>query len=86
MSVSSNNTYDVDLPENKAFLAAIENSYGVGALYFIQTSSPSHALNVTVYPLAETASYFKIEPISGQATKVKVTPGTADGTLMVYSF
>lgn len=86
MSVSSNNTYDVDLPENKAFLAAIENSYGVGALYFIQTSSPSHALNVTVYPLAETASYFKIEPISGQATKVKVTPGTADGTLLVYSF
>lgn len=85
MSVKSNNTYDVDLPECKALLAAVENVYGAGCLYFIQTASASQAQNATVYQLAG-SSYFKIETISGQSAKVKVTPGRADGTLRVYSF
>lgn len=86
MSVEANNTYDVDLPERKALLASVENSYGVGCLYFIQTSDSSFGANATVYPLAKNSNYFNIESISGQSAKVKVTPGAADGTLRVYSF
>lgn len=85
MTVEANRTYDVDLPENKAFLAAVENTYGVGCLYFIQSAS-SEGRNAAVYPLAENSNYFKIESISGQSAKVKVTPGEAYGILRVYSF
>ena len=86
MSVEANSTYDVDLPERKTLLASVENAYGVGCLYFIQTPASSFGADVAVYPLAVNSSYFKIETISGQSAKVKVTPGSADGTLQVYSF
>lgn len=84
-SVIANNTYEVDLPENKALLAAVENTYGVGSLYFIQTASVE-GKTVSVYSLAENSEYFKIESIPGQAAKVKVSPGGASGTLRVYRF
>ena len=86
MSIKANTTYDVDLPERKALLASVENAYGVGCLYFIQTSDSSFGVDAAVYPLAVKSFYFKIETISGQSAKVKVTPGSADGTLRVYSF
>ena len=86
MSIEANTTYDVDLPERKALLASVENSYGVGCLYFIQTSASSFGADAVVYPLAKNSNYFNIESISGQSAKVKVTPGTADGILQVYSF
>ena len=85
-SVIADNTYEVDLPENKALLATVENTYGVGCLYFVQTASSSENRDASVYSLAGNPNYFKIESISGQAAKVKVSPGGASGTLRVYRF
>lgn len=86
MSVGSNETYDVELPENKALLLAVENTYGVGCLYFVQTALSSENRDAATYSLGGNPNYFKIESISGQAAKVKVTPGEASGTLKIYSF
>lgn len=86
MYVSGNETYEVDLPENKALLMAVENTYGVGCLYFVQTAAAPENRTASVYPLAQYSDYFKIESITGQVAKVKVTPGEASGTLRVYIF
>lgn len=80
------NETEVNLPENRALLMTAENTYGVGCLYFVQTASSQQSRNASVYSLAGNPSYFKIESISGQAAKVKVTPGEATGTLKVYCF
>lgn len=86
MYLESNKTYDVELPENKALLLAVENTYGVGCLYFVQTALASENRDAATYSLGGNPNYFKVESISGQAAKVKVTPGEASGTLKIYSF
>ena len=86
MYLESNKTYDVELPENKALILAVENTYGVGCLYFVQTALSSENRDATTYSLGGNPNYFKVESISGQAAKVKVTPGEASGTLKIYSF
>lgn len=86
MSVGANETYDVELPENKALLLAVENTYGVGCLYFVQTALSSENRDAATYSLGGNPNYFKVEAISGQSAKVRVTPGEASGTLRVYSF
>ena len=86
MYLESNKTYDVELPENKALLLAVENTYGVGCLYFVQTALASENRDAATYSLGGNPNYFKVESISGQAAKVKVTSGEASGTLKIYSF
>ena len=86
MYVGANQSYEVDLPDNKELLLAVENSYGVGCLYFIQTPASSEGRDASVYQLARYSDYFIVESIAGQAAKVKVTPGEASGTLQVYAF
>lgn len=86
MAVGANETYDVELPENRALLLAVENSYGVGCLYFVQTALSEENRDAAVYSLGGNPNYFKVETISGQSAKVRVTPGEASGTLRVYSF
>lgn len=86
MYVESNQSYEVELPENKALLLAVENTYGVGCLYFVQTAAASESRDASVYQLARYSDYFIVESMSGQAAKVKVTAGEASGNLRVYSF
>lgn len=86
MPIGANETYDVELPENKALLLAVENTYGVGCLYFVQTALSSENRDAATYSLGGNPNYFKVETISGQSAKVRVTPGEASGTLRIYSF
>lgn len=86
MYVESNQSYEVELPENKALLLAVENTYGVGCLYFVQTATISESRDASVYQLARYSDYFIVESMSGQAAKVKVTTGEASGNLRAYAF
>lgn len=84
MTVDANEVYEIDLPEGKAMIVAVENSYGVGSLYFVQTAVSSVDTKASVYPLATDSNHFIMSNVPGKVAQVKMTAGDAGGTLRVY--